>query len=163
MNVQDIRTLYAHNVWANRRILAAARGAQAEAFATAALGYVQLRKTLVHTLSAEWIWRSRWQGNAPTAMLDATAFATLDSVIERWDAEDAELRVFLAALTDEDLQRRFTYRTTDGTPREDLLWQTMIHLVTHGMQHRSELALLLTELGHSPGEIDFIGFAREQH
>ena len=38
----------------------------------------------------------------------------------------------------------------------------MAHVVIHGTQHRSEAAILLTTAGHSPGELDLIGFFREK-
>ena len=33
-------------------------------------------------------------------------------------------------------------------------------MVLHGMQHRSECAVILTNLGHSPGNIDYIVYLR---
>jgi uncharacterized damage-inducible protein DinB len=35
------------------------------------------------------------------------------------------------------------------------------HLANHGTQHRSEAALLLTQAGRSPGELDLINVAED--
>jgi uncharacterized damage-inducible protein DinB len=162
MNAQAMRTLYEYNYWATDRILGAAAGVPAEDFAAASLGYARLRQTLAHTLGAEWIWRSRWQGVSPAAMLDASEFATLDALRARWDDERRQMEAFLDTLGDADLGRVVEYTTTGGQHYANTLWHLMVHLVNHGTQHRSELALLLTELGRSPGDIDMITFVREK-
>jgi uncharacterized damage-inducible protein DinB len=38
----------------------------------------------------------------------------------------------------------------------------LAHVVNHGTQSRSEAAVLLTEYGQSPGDLDLILFLREQ-
>jgi uncharacterized damage-inducible protein DinB len=35
------------------------------------------------------------------------------------------------------------------------LWQLMAHVALHSTQHRAEAAMALTELGHSPGDLDY--------
>ena len=67
-----------------------------------------------------------------------------------WEAEWAILDIYLAGLTEEEMDRDL-----DGTP----MWQTMAHLVNHGTQHRSEAAAILTGFGRSPGDLDLIDFA----
>jgi uncharacterized damage-inducible protein DinB len=41
------------------------------------------------------------------------------------------------------------------------VWQTIVHVVNHGTQHRSEAAAILTGYGQSPGELDFDTFLIE--
>ena len=37
----------------------------------------------------------------------------------------------------------------------------MQHVIYHGMQHRSEVAMLLTDLGESPGWLDFLIYLQD--
>ena len=85
MQVDTIRLLYDYNDWANERILRAADGMAAEELeAPAAFPSGSLRGTLVHTLSAEWIWLRRWKGDAPTTMLSERELPTLEAIRARW-------------------------------------------------------------------------------
>jgi uncharacterized damage-inducible protein DinB len=38
----------------------------------------------------------------------------------------------------------------------------MAHVITHGMQHKTEAAAILTGFGHSPGDIDLIVYLNER-
>jgi uncharacterized damage-inducible protein DinB len=162
MNKQDITLLYKYNHWANARILNAAADVTNEQFlAPASFPHGGLRGTLVHALFAEWIWRNRWEGTSPTVKLNPQDFPTFESLSLRWADEEKQLRSFVENVTDERLDSYFFYTTTTGTPRENILWQVMVHLVNHGTQHRSEAAALLTEFGHSPGDLDLVYFLAE--
>ncbi len=162
MNKQDILTLYQYNQWANARILnAAANVTQEQYLAPASFPHGGLQGTLVHTLSAEWIWRKRWEGTSPTSVLKPQEFPTLESLCARWAEEEKQLMEFVDRLSDEKLNSTVSYASTKGEPFTNVLWQVMAHMVNHGTQHRAEAAALLTELGYSPGDIDLIFFLRK--
>jgi uncharacterized damage-inducible protein DinB len=162
MNKQDIQLLYRYNHWANERILNVAANVTAEQFlAPDSYPHGGLRGTLTHTLSAECTWRKRWQGESPAQGIKPEEFPTFDLLRSRWREEEKALGVFVDNLTDEKLDETFQYKTMRGDAMENILWHAMAHLVNHGTQHRSEAAAMLTALGHSPGDIDFIVFLRE--
>ena len=163
MNKQDIQLLYRYNQWSTARILNAASNVSEEQFlAPASFPHGGLRGTLVHALFAEWIWRNRWEGTSPDFRLKAEDFPTFESLRERWLEEENRLMAFVEGLTDEKLNNRFPYKDTKGVPHEQVLWRAMAHVVNHGTQHKTEAAALLTDLGHSPGDIDLIVFLIEQ-
>lgn len=162
MNKQDITLLYKYNQWANAKILNAAAHVTSEQFlASASFPHGGLRGTLVHALFAEWIWRHRWEGTSPVVRLQPDDFPTFESLRARWEEEEKLLMAFVESVTDERLNSRFFYTTTTGTPRENILRHMMVHLVNHGTQHRAEAAALLTDFGHSPGDVDFVYFLNE--
>ncbi len=150
-----IHMIYDYNYWANQRLLdACERLSQAELDAPTKNGYPSLRATLVHALHANWIWLSRWQGVSPRSVLDERDFPTLAAIRERWRDEEQRTRAFLATLTEEKLATDVTYQNLKGVSFTLPLWQTLVHLVNHGTQHRSEVAFMLTALDRSPGDLD---------
>ncbi len=163
MNISYIQTLYRYNQWSNGRILDAAAKLSPEQFiAPSEHPHRYLRGVLTHTLFAEWIWLKRWTGESPTTRLKPDDFPTFESLRSRWAEEEAKLMQFVAELTEERLNAPFYYTSTEGTKYENILWEAMVHVVNHGMQHRSEAAAILTELGSSPGDLDFILFTRKK-
>ena len=38
------------------------------------------------------------------------------------------------------------------------IWMANVHIVNHGTEHLTELAHYLTDVGHSPGEINFMHY-----
>jgi uncharacterized damage-inducible protein DinB len=164
MNKHDIQLLYEYNRWANARILgAAAKLTAAQYLAPGTFPHGGLRGTLVHALFGEWLWRMRWQGTAPDYRywLRPEDFPTPASLLARWTAEENILMQFVAALSDQRLNTEFDYTSTEGGRHRRLLWEAMAHVVNHGTQHRSEAAAMLSEMGHSPGDIDLIVFLND--
>ena len=162
MNKQDILILYKYNQWTNAKIWNALVNVTTEQFvAPASFPHGGLRGTLVHAMFAEWIWRKRWEGISPTTRFKPDEFPTVESPHTRWLEEETQLMNFVNTVTDEQLQNTFSYINTAGQSFTRVLWHAMAHVVNHGTQHRTEAAAMLTDLGHSPGDIDMIYFLDE--
>jgi uncharacterized damage-inducible protein DinB len=162
MNIQSLQELYAYNQWANERILARVRELSSEQLHQVTdFSYPSLFKTLVHLMSAEWLWRQRMQcGISPERMHTADDFSDLASLEAAWQQNTQELLGFVEGLTESQIQSNFSYRNIEQQDCTNPLWESLVHLVIHGMQHRSECAAMLTSLGYSPGDIDFIVYVR---
>lgn len=162
MTPEYFRTLFDYNYWARDRVLGAAAGLSREAYeASNGFTYGSLRGILVHALSAEWIWRRRWQdGVSPARHLTADEVPTLPALRARWLQEEAQMRAFLDTLTQERLGAGLPYASTEGEAHSNILWHLMAHVINHSTSHRSEAAEALTMLGHSPGDLDMIQYFR---
>ena len=159
MITEIIGSLYRYNEWANRRILDTSALLTGEQFlAGGGASFDSIRDTLVHTMGAQWLYLERWHGRSPRTLFDAGEFPDVDAIRTRWERIDSDTRVFVAALSDTDLGRVVEYTNTKGERWAYPLWQQMIHQVNHATQHRSEAAMMLTKLGHSPGWLDLLYF-----
>lgn len=153
MNPQSITTLVHYNFWANDRILAACAHLSPTDFTrpvTPDPGWGNLRGILVHVLDAEYGWRTVLQGQDASSIIDAAAFADVAALQTRWMAERDAWFAYVSTLDDEKI---------DNDPK---VWQTILHVIMHGIQHRAEAAFILTGYGHSPGELDFDVFLQER-
>lgn len=158
MPVIDLQTLYDYGYWANRKLLAVVAQLSPDEFTRPVAGsYGSIRNTLVHMLSAEAGWLERCGGPKRGPKLDPVQFPTFASVAERWERVERQMREFLATLSEEDLSRRVEFAIQPGAPvhlmRLDELLQ---HAAVHGVHHRGQVALLLRELGHAPGNVDLL-------
>ncbi len=162
MDIDDIRFLYEYHIWATGKILVTAGKISQEQFLAPVLeNRGSIRKRLVHLLSAEWIWRSRCQeGVSPKSMLTESDFPTLGELRARWKQEQEAMKAYLGGLDNRALNDTIQYQRTDGSAQENILWHLLMQVINHGTQHRSEVAMALTEAGQSPGDLDFIVFVR---
>jgi uncharacterized damage-inducible protein DinB len=154
---EDIRLLYAYNRWANARVLAAAAQLTAEQF-TRELGgsFASVRDTLVHILSAEWIWLMRWKGSSPKALFEAAQFSTLEALRARWAEVEAEQADFVARVTAESLRALIDYLNTRGESWRYPLGRMLQHVVNHSSYHRGQVITLLRQLGAAAVSSDYL-------
>ncbi|NTW01510.1 MAG: hypothetical protein HGA19_09395 [Oscillochloris sp.] len=157
-----IVTLYDYSCWANHRILDTAAQLPAAAIDATPLPELgSLRTILVHTLGAEWLWRSRLEGASPRVRPTLTDFPTLAAISARWNEEEQALRARIINLDAAELMRQVIYTNMVGEVIMLPCWQILVHLANHGTQHRSEAAAILTALGASPGDLDMFIFFQQ--
>lgn len=164
MELNYIHELYAYNRWADQRVLAAASHLDAEKF-TRPLGnsFSSVRDTLVHILSAEWIWLERWLGRAPTQFLNVADFPSTEPLRARWSSVAEDYHQFLHTLTPEYLIEPFAYLNRTGERWVYPLWQQMVHVVNHSTYHRGQITTLLRQLGAEPATTDLLVYYDEQN
>jgi len=161
MNKADVEALIDWMYWVNHRLLAAADGLSDAKFrAPSKVTTRSLRDTLVHELDVEWSWRENVRGKpleewGTDEELKPDDFPTLASLRERWTTDEAEMRTWLASLTDAEVVRPASSAfTNDRRP----LWQYLMHIVSHAAQQQADAATLLTLAGRSPGDIGYLEY-----
>lgn len=146
--------------WLRDRVLAAASKLPPETFTSGdTVTTRDLRATLVHELDVEWSWRERLRtrGFPDEEDLEPDDYPTLAALADHWARDEAEMRAWVANLTDAEL--------ATPPPGEDHpipLWYYLMHLLMHAAQQFNEAAVLLTRAGCSPGELGFLEFADQR-
>lgn len=155
-----LTALYTYGEWANQRLLAeAARLSAVELGQKLTKGADAILPTFGHLVGADVRWFARWRGETPPALSPAD-FPTLDAVRHRWDELYPLRRSYLATLDEGRLGELIHWTRAEG-PATITRWQAIVQCANHGTQHRSEIAAMLTELGHSPGDMDFSRYCLE--
>lgn len=158
MRSADVDVLVGYLYWMRDRVLDAAKGLPPAAFAaTAAVNGRDLRQTLVHELDVEWSWRQRLRDAppeswGPEAELHVEDYPTVQALASHWRSDEAEMRGWIAGLSDEDLEASWTAGRLEGFP----LWYYVMHILSHGIQQLTGAAAILSDAGHSPGDLDFL-------
>jgi uncharacterized damage-inducible protein DinB len=149
-----IVTFYEYGEWANARLLAKAAALAPEQLGQRfSQGAEPILPTFGHLVGADIRWLARWHEETPPDV-KVTDFTSLEVVRHRWDELYAARRAYLASLDETALRASIRWVRPDGVvsfPR----WQALMQCANHGTQHRAELAAMLTDLGHSPGDLDF--------
>ncbi len=149
------RLMIAYNEWADLRIIDAAEGLTAEQFDG-------LRATFAHMLGTQVWWYALWtaganagEGAGEFIQPDIPAVAELRPSFERGHAN---LRAYTDDLTDEGWHREEPWWKQWGYDQTMAMGETLFQVVEHGVQHRSEIAVVLTSYERSPGDLDYLNF-----
>ena len=154
MTVDEVRELFQYDRWATERILTAAEGIDAATWSAAQVVDERgLGGILVHMLGAYQRWRHGLAEDGETPRAERDPLPSPTDLRVRWEAEWPAMDAWLGTLDD-----AWLARDDEGVPFGAMLR----HLVNHGTQHRSEAAVLLTQAGRSPGDLDMITWLEDQ-
>jgi uncharacterized damage-inducible protein DinB len=147
--------LYEYAAWANGRLLdLAERLPEADVRRRFSEGALPVLETFVHLASADRRWLARWKQEPLPPGLTVADVPSIAAVRRVFDETAAARRDYLAGLDDAALGAPISWQDGAET-RTCARWQGIMQSSNHGTQHRSEIAAMLTDCGHSPGDLDF--------
>src|SRR5262249_822592 len=110
-------------------------------------------------------WLAWWDGSlrpeeARRLRLKPDDYPDVTAIRAMWETVEQGTQGFLDGLSEAQLVREYTNAQPDGRVFRLTLWQMMLHVANHGTQPRSEVAAMLTGIGHSPGDLDALIYFR---
>ena len=145
-----LTALFAHNVWANLKLLDFCERLSDEQLDATAIGcFGSIRDTLQHIIGAEVGYVERVNGKLPAAPPQSgqfPGFAVLKDAA-RW-AGDELLQLALSAREDTSVRQRpprhiFQYR----------LASLIVQAITYSTEHRTQISAIITQLGVEPPDM----------
>src|SRR5262245_60133544 len=145
-----LTALFAHNAWANLKLLGFCEHLSEEQLDTTAIGgFGSIRHTLWHIVGGEVSYVERVNGKLPPTPLSEDQFPGFAALKDaaRW-TNDELLLLALAARQD----------TLVREPPPDYMYQyrlasLMVQAINHATEHRAQIATIITQLGLEPPDM----------
>lgn len=150
MNADRSRAEIGYTAWADVRVLDAAAKLTPAQWET-------VRGQFEHMLGTQLWWMQRWTGGSDAE--PQVALPTAAEACAAYDASHAALAAFVGALDEAGWLREEPWWKPWGYDHTLPVGEIVTQVAHHGAQHRSEIAMALTEMGASPGDLDFLNFA----
>jgi len=156
--IDNLRSKYAYNEWANNKVLGAAAGLSDEEMLAARPGsYESLANDFSHLVRTQYAWYSvltETQFSPPPEIPEIGVMQALND----WFNESHAMFRELAKTFSEDWLVAEVHPSRGGKQYTLTRWWVTEHLATHGVAHRAEIGKVLLTLDRSPGDLDFIDF-----
>ena len=153
--------LFDYNTWANERIFGIVSDLSDEEFnRELKSSFASVRQTLVHLVSAEWIWLRRWLGESPKGVPSDWDTSSADLIKRLWTENNRGLMHFIQNMNDPD--RMVEYRNIKGDAFGEPLSVQVRHVVNHSTYHRGQITTWVRHLGRAGISTDYVAYYREQ-
>jgi uncharacterized damage-inducible protein DinB len=161
--MDNAKGLIGYNEWANAKLLKAMDEASAaDLQQEIGAGAGTIAQGLRHLVQVQMWWFSVIAERSDKFVRPPEDADPLEGLEEVFAASTAEMREYGESVTEAMLERTVSaYHPGDGKTYKWPAWQLLTHLVNHSTHHRSELGRALGNVGHSPGDLDFIYFLGE--
>ena len=162
MTQLEIQLLYEYDIWADLKLLEVIGTLNNDLYKKdLGSSFGGVHGTLVHVLSADRIWLSRWTEKT-AASLKAGDFPTVDVLKKQWDAYHCEIGNFVRGLPEDKLNEPLRYTDFKGNSYSYPLCQQMQHKVNHSTYHRGQVVALLRQMGEKVVSTDLINYIRQK-
>jgi uncharacterized damage-inducible protein DinB len=171
--LEVVRRMHVYNQWANERVFDAMSDLESqELLSEAPVAFGTLRGALWHSLGAQMGWLSICAGYDTWKSVVLREADSVQGLGELFAASHNLWREFIGSLSEDAVLAPVELPLDDNFRRsagEDLvawsdahghrplrpLWESMLHVVNHGTQHRAEIGMHLLSLGRAPGDLDY--------
>jgi len=158
-----IKTSWNYNYWAWESLWWCALSVSTEDFKRPVPYSVgSLHEQLVHSMWAEALWYTRIN-NQPRIAWTTADFLTRPELIVQWKDVQANWLGYIDNLTQAEIDRDFTFARMYGDQLQQNVGQTLLHIVNHGTDHRSQILRIIHDFGGKTFEQDMAYFFREQN
>ncbi len=162
MTSQELRQLFAYDAWANNKFFdALAPLSQEQLTRDVKTSHASLHGTFVHIVGAQKVWLERWMGSTVAPFLREADVPTLSALKQLWTKVGFDTAKFLGGLTDKKLMEIVEVKTSKGEVYKDIVWQSMMHYISHSAYHRGQLVTMLRQQGIVPPSTGMNVFFRE--
>lgn len=155
MNVAAFRHFYNYHFAENRNLWDSHITSLSQEKFTQPVAYSigSVRNHIVHLMSVDHTWFSALRGVELPEPLNPADFDDRKIIRAQWDTVEQQMRDYLGTLREDML---FARPFAEGEDKDLLLWQVLLHVGTHGVDHRAQLLRLLNDLGGKTVAQDYI-------
>jgi uncharacterized damage-inducible protein DinB len=155
VNREALQYFFRYADWAQDQVHAVAAGlSDAQLDQPFEVGLGSLRVTLVHICDAEYWWHHTWLHGPRDTEGQLNRTMSLAALQAQFARTAAERDAYLAAATDDELQRVVVAPVTPDLPLSFRVGESMLELCGHGTHHRAQALNMLRRLGATVPKLD---------
>lgn len=159
MNDTDhARQLFDYNYWAHRRVWGCIEQLNNDEFMQPTNYSVgSIHRQVFHTMAVEYWWFVFLKEDR-LEFLEESDYADRASIREKWDRVEAYARMYLAELTDQELQRMVKPAFWEDELPAITVAQALAQVLNHGTDHRAQTLAQLHRLGAPTVAQDYLEY-----